>query len=148
MRHHLSWISWAAILAAILLLLAPRSAHGQPVIFSVETHRGNDTLYVGERAFISFDVDGQGAEIQRLVFPLEFSFGAGSLMGNVPDEVRLDFDFILFARCIFMCSPGTWPILDLGDVNCNGAATVSDAIHIVNYVFKGVPLPFCCNVLD
>lgn len=94
MRHHVSWnvswIFWAAIAAAILLLLAPRSAHGQPVIFSVETQRGNDTLYVGEVAFISFDVDGQGAEIQGLVFPLEFSFGAGSLIGSMLDNASLE----------------------------------------------------------
>jgi len=80
MRHHLSWISWAAILAALLLLLAPRSAHGQPVILSVETHRGRDTLYVGERAFIAFDVDGRGG-LQGLVYPLEFTFAPAPSSG-------------------------------------------------------------------
>ena len=64
---------------------------GQPVLISVEAHRGNDTLYVGERSFISFDVDGQGAQIQGLEFPLEFSYGAGSLVGAMPDEVQLEF---------------------------------------------------------
>ena len=94
MRHHaswnLSWIFWAALAAAILLLLAPRAAHGQPVIFSVETHGGNDTLYVGEQATILFEADGQGALIQGLVLPLEFSFGAGSLIGVMPGDASLD----------------------------------------------------------
>lgn len=92
MRHLVSSIHWAVVAAAGLTPLTPIPVSGQPVIFSVNTHRGNDTLYVGERAFISFDVDGQGAQIQGLVFPLEFSFGAGSLMGAMPDDVALDFD--------------------------------------------------------
>ncbi len=94
MRHHATWIHWiywVALIAALVLILAPRAAHGQPVIISVETHRGDDTLYVGERAFISFDVNGQGAQIQGIVFPLEFTFGSGSVMGGMPDDVTAAF---------------------------------------------------------
>jgi hypothetical protein len=96
MRHHVSWhipwILWVAIAAALLLLLAPRNAHGQPVTYSVNTHRGGDTLYVGENTYISFDVDGHGALIVGMVFPLDFSFGAGSLMGSMSDKVYLEFN--------------------------------------------------------
>jgi hypothetical protein len=90
MRHHASWIIWIAIAAAIILVLLPLKAHGQPVILSVETPHGNDTLYVGEKAYLSFEVNTQGTPINGLLFPLEISFGSGSLMGAMPGDVSLE----------------------------------------------------------
>lgn len=77
-----------ALLPAAWLLVCPvQPAHGQPVVFTVETQRGSDTLYVGERAYLSFNLDGQGAQIQGVVYPLLFTFGAGNLMAASPNDV-------------------------------------------------------------
>jgi len=72
-----------------------------------------------------------------------------TVLGDVNEDGKVTAaDIILLARCIFVCGPGTWPILDLGDVNCSGTATSTDAILLVNNVFKSTALPFCCNVPD
>jgi len=32
---------------------------------------------------------------------------------------------------------------EAGEANCNGKVTVSDVVYLVNYLFKGGPLPVC-----
>jgi hypothetical protein len=72
-----------------------------------------------------------------------------TVLGDVnEDRVVTSSDIIVLVRCVFACGPGFWDVLDLGNVDCGLTTTSADVIRIVNYVFRGVDLPFCCIVLD
>jgi hypothetical protein len=142
-------LALSAMAIAALILLC-NDAKGQPVIFGVETDRGNDTLYVGEPSRLSFTVDGQGAQIQGLVFkPLNSGTivldttllpPANRLAALDPSGASLPLEWNSGPITVLPC-----PTV-LGDVNEDGAVTSADVIVLVQCVFKCGPGPF--DVLD
>jgi len=73
------------ILLTLLLLVPPSAALGQPVIFTVGTNNGNDTVYIGVPSSLIFSVDANGAQVQGLVFPAIFMYTGGNWLGPMSD---------------------------------------------------------------
>lgn len=80
---------------AITFVVLPHAAIAQPVIMTVETGTGNDTLYMGAEGSIRFVVDPQGAEPFAYTYSLIFHFSNGNVIGLV----RYRDNFLFVGAC-------------------------------------------------
>jgi hypothetical protein len=94
-------------IAVTLVSALPQPAISQPVIMTVETGTGNDTLYLETRGSIRFMFDAQGALPAAVTYPLIFYFSNGNIIGQV--EVGEEF----FLTCLTVFPPD--PRVDYGE---------------------------------
>jgi hypothetical protein len=75
----------SALLLGAVLVFGANVALAQPVLFSIETNNGNDSVYVGFPSSIRFHVNANGAAIQGLVFSALLVYTGGNWIGPLED---------------------------------------------------------------
>jgi hypothetical protein len=75
----------SALLLGAVLVFGANVAFAQPVIFSLETNNGNDSVYVGQASNLQFHVNSNGAQVQGLVFAALLVYTGGNWLGLLDD---------------------------------------------------------------
>jgi len=75
----------SALLLGAVLVFGASVASAQPVLFTVSTNNGNDSVYVGQASSVIFTVNANGASIQGLVFAAIMTYTNGNWLGPMSD---------------------------------------------------------------